>query len=68
MTCERKGKWFGACNFEPRYDHEPPKRLRFDYDELVFSEEAADIIKQYTKRTYVHEICTTCGKIIERES
>jgi len=58
--CARKGKWIGGCRFEPRYDVSEPivpvtlrSATRFDPQD-------------WTRRSYVADVCTTCGKVVSR--
>jgi hypothetical protein len=62
--CERKNKWFGSCNFEPRYNTEPPKPdgMPWEYMVSVYKD---DHIKSFTKRVYVCDVCTRCGKTVK---
>lgn len=58
--CPRAGKWIGGCNFEARHDRIP----------TVNGEEAlwlfTDKLNAMQKRIYVRDVCTRCGKTIER--
>ena len=63
--CERKGKFFGGCKFEARYDiGEPTMTLKGTMTGYDFRE-ALEAIKP---KTYVHDVCVTCGKTINRSS
>jgi len=55
--------WFGSHKFEPRYDLSPA-----NFSGLVgqFNASPAGMEKMRTK-TYVRDVCTKCGKTIERE-
>jgi hypothetical protein len=66
--CQHAGKWFGACNFEPRYDEEPAELVSEVVAEISRASDEAvrTIIQGNFRRTYVHDICTRCGKTIER--
>lgn len=61
--CSRKNKWFRGCHFEPRYDVQEPS------DELVrivskqWASSSDDKELLVVKSTYVHDICTVCGRI-----
>lgn len=59
-TCPRAGKWIGGCNFEARHDCIP----------TVSAEDAfwlaINKINATHKRIYVRDVCTRCGKTIER--
>lgn len=60
--CERKGKWFSSCKFEPRYDVGPPvfSRVTKVYGDI------SKIIEAMKPRTYVKDVCVHCGKEIVR--
>lgn len=63
MTCPHTGKWIG-CRFEPRYDvgaaEVPDRKLSIQNCDVpaVFAE--------FRPKTYIHDICTRCGKVVER--
>lgn len=57
--CSRKGKWFGGCNFQARFDAAFPER-GFKID--TFN----GVVDDLKDKKYVRDICTTCGKAIER--
>jgi hypothetical protein len=63
--CQRLGKLIGGCEFEARYDEEPCKPAGLEID---FKGPSGTLKQILTKRTYVHDICVTCGKIVKRES
>jgi hypothetical protein len=53
----------GTHNFQPRYDEQPPATLRNANgppDDLV------DVIRALTVKTYVCDVCTWCGKQVQR--
>lgn len=58
--CPRAGRWIGGCNFEARHDRIPPK------GEDLFWTIGIDRLNAATKRIYVRDVCTRCGKTIER--
>lgn len=64
MSCERKGKWFGGCKFEPRFDLSAPDLSRFS---SFKTSEPEEVLEKMRKRTYVKDVCTTCGKSILRD-
>lgn len=55
-TCERRGRLFGGCHFEGRYDLSEP----------IFPEELKKVsgpsFEEFRRRTYVGDVCTTCGR------
>ncbi len=63
MTCPRRAKWFGACRFEARYDEGAPDFTRMPGR---IDADAAQITKLCRPKTYIHDICTRCGKVVER--
>lgn len=64
-TCERRNKWIGGCKFEPRYHTEPPQKLAW---ELSVSLYANDHIRALTRKVYVCDVCTRCGKATEERA
>lgn len=64
VPCDRKGKWFGSCKFEPRYDnYVPSESLQKNlYRQWALSESDKDLLVE--RRLYVHDICVTCGRIV----
>lgn len=65
--CTRK-TIFGwpACRFEARYDNGPVELE--DSSDLIWvrRSERVDALEKYRTQTYVRDICTKCGKTIER--
>jgi len=61
--CARKNKWVRPCRFEPRYDSEPHNGAGF---EEITGMRGSRMIELLTKRTYVRDVCVTCGKTVER--
>lgn len=61
--CPRKDKWIGPCNFEARYDSEPHNGAGFSKIANMTGSEAFLLL---TKRVYVRDVCTRCGRTIER--
>lgn len=61
IDCPRAGRWRG-CNFEARYDviNGPPKPPN---DTLITSWK---VTGPPGSRTYVRDVCTRCGRTIER--
>ncbi|HDR9497071.1 TPA: hypothetical protein QDC06_000258 [Burkholderia cepacia] len=63
--CPRAGRWIGGCKFEARYDKIPPSDSLVDAVSWSFS--AQEIIASATKKIYIADVCTRCGKVIKRE-
>jgi hypothetical protein len=61
--CRRAGKWIRGCRFEARYDEGAPVGK---YTGQYFISDAPDIIRALRPITYVHDVCTRCGKTIDR--
>lgn len=74
MDCPRVGKWFGGCRFEGRYDVMGSERYGafMPFAEFKISGDAKavkDALNQRTPHTtYVRDVCTRCGRTIERET
>ena len=71
LTCDRRGKWIGGCKFEARFDEVPPAcRLDSELLNMMINDSTKYVvaltIREMTQQTYVHDICTTCGKIVTR--
>lgn len=64
-TCPRVGKWLRGCRFEPRYDLGEPAPYEFGKGNLYA---IAEVLEATKPRTYVRDVCTTCGKTIVRQS
>lgn len=60
--CSRKGKWFGGCRFEPRYDVGEPDTSKLGKVEHYLAD-AAEIVQACRPSTYIHDVCVRCGKI-----
>lgn len=70
--CERSGRWFSGCRFEARYD-EPvlsDREKTFGRDGTWEPIPGTNRIRYVTpplgNRTYVHDICIRCGKVVSR--
>ncbi len=72
VTCDRLG-WFGAkpCRFEPRYDEAavPPETVAkiIGSGSVLILPDDVEAISAAAGRTYVRDVCTACGKTIERQ-
>lgn len=61
--CPRAGKWFRGCRFEPRYDLGNPAPYEFKSGS---SSAVVDVLEATKPKTYVRDVCRTCGHTIER--
>ena len=64
--CPRLGKLYGACEFRPRYDREPPSA---EVIKAIQGDLAAPLtcdLETVVRRTYVCDVCIRCGKIVVR--
>lgn len=55
-----------ACRFEGRYDLGPSCFIwgRHSYAQ---GREGVDLAEKYRRETYIRDVCTRCGKTIERQ-
>lgn len=61
--CKRVGRLFGACKWSPRYDEGAP----VTYPPYEGSAAGLAVMAQAMRpKTYVRDVCETCGKTIER--
>lgn len=63
MTCPHTGKWLGGCRFEPRYDVGSP---RGKFDRIEGGVDLVELLNSTKPKTYIHDICVVCGKIVQR--
>ena len=62
--CPQFGKVFGGCHFEARYDHSPAD---LGFGEIKTSAQAAIMFAETMRaKTYVKDVCTRCGRTVER--
>lgn len=59
--CPHFGKWIGGCRFEPRYDETARAGRGVDYEGPVGS-----LRRLMMLETYVRDVCTKCGRTVER--
>ncbi len=66
--CLRAGRWIGRCRFEARFDEGPAEPVSDVVSEInrASDEAVRAIICGNITRTYVRDVCVTCGKTIER--
>lgn len=63
-TCSRFNRWIRGCNFEPRFDTQPPNNL----EQLQGSTHAVvTFMELASQKTYVGDVCTSCGHFIRRK-
>lgn len=60
--CPRFGKLIGGCRFEPRYDLGVPQYNNFRGS----PGRVLEAIEASRPKTYVRDVCVTCGRTIER--
>jgi hypothetical protein len=72
--CPRVDRWFGACEFRPRYDSKPMLPEDFSIEQLTtstMSDESLDLVtrllSELKQTTYVQDVCVTCGRVAKRE-
>lgn len=65
--CPRLGKLFRGCKFEARYDITEPDPVLSLTLSIQWALSESDKDRLVKTSTYVHDICTTCGKIITNE-
>lgn len=64
MTCPLLGKLIGGCRFKPRYD---TAEARGGYNLKSGDARALALINESLKpKTYIHDICETCGQTVKR--
>ena len=61
--CPQFGAVFGGCRFEARYD-----KAALDLTKIGRAQASADQIKAMCAKTYVHDICIRCGRVVERST
>jgi hypothetical protein len=59
--CALKGARFSGCKFEARYDLSP-----VDVSGLARLKSFEGNLDSLRRRTYVHDICIRCGKVVDR--
>lgn len=69
--CPNQGSFFGGCRFEPRYDTRPasPEAVKAAIDSLTaenYEFDPEELAEALSSQQYVRDICTTCGKVIDR--
>lgn len=66
--CKRAGRWIGGCEFKARYDVRPSELVSSVVAEISRASDDAvrSILNGNIERIYVRDVCTRCGKTIER--
>lgn len=59
--CPRFGKWIKGCNFEAIYEISAPDLSAFS--SIKFMPNSS--LEKFRKKTYIHSLCKTCGKIVK---
>lgn len=62
MSCPREGRLIGGCKFQARYDAKLPSALQAISVTLPI-----EAIYAMKDRVYIRDVCTRCGKTIERD-
>jgi hypothetical protein len=65
--CERIGRLVGGCNFEARYDTSEASPPNMESVKTSVSG-MRQFLDASRKHTYVRDVCTRCGKTIERQT
>ncbi|BAU93330.1 hypothetical protein MPPM_4725 [Methylorubrum populi] len=64
--CPRRDKWFRGCRFEPRYDVGAPDMTGMGRVRFADAEDAGPFYEALKPKTYLHDICVQCGKVVDR--
>lgn len=64
FDCPRAGKWIRGCRFEGRFDLSAATPVKIGEADVAF---VSAVLDRYRTRTYVRDVCTTCGRTIERQ-
>ena len=64
-------KWTRNCKndghkYEARYDFGDSPGLKFEAQGIT-TEALQKLLDAYRSKTYIHDICTRCGNVIQRE-
>lgn len=62
FKCEKKGH-----KFQPRYDEYPHPNMDKVIEAFLENTTPRELTLKPTYKTYVHDICVRCGKVIKRE-
>jgi hypothetical protein len=58
--CPLVNRWFGHCQYEPRYDFVLQGNIKMDVG-------TPEMVEATKNRIYVRDVCTRCGRWIERK-
>jgi hypothetical protein len=61
--CPNFGKLIGGCRFEPRYDLGPAEGYPAEMKGIG---SLAAAMEPWRRKTYVRDVCTRCGRTVER--
>jgi hypothetical protein len=68
-NCERIGRWWRGCNWEPQYDYRGPKasekNTTWNYTGPMGDLHLGDFLVE--TETYVGALCLTCGAFRDKE-
>lgn len=68
--CPRFGKLVRGCNFIARYDYGAARPIDEIMGgasgEVTFTGNVNGILEKSRTKTYVHDVCTSCGKTVKR--
>jgi hypothetical protein len=65
--CSRIGKLFTGCKFEGRYSEALPDGFVLG-DVKGAAGGISILVDAHKSKTYIHDICIRCGKIVKRET
>ena len=60
--CDKKGH-----RFEARYNYGEPRIKSMGESSNITAQELVNIINSTKSKTYIHDICVKCGKIVNKE-
>lgn len=66
QPCPRLGRFFRGCRFVARYDTSGPTSELRNALSLQWGMSERDKDRLVETETYVHDICTTCGRVVDR--
>jgi hypothetical protein len=64
--CERKGKFWNGCKFEPRFDHYMPSEDLRSKLQIQWALSEKDKQRLMEEMVYVQDVCIRCGKVVAR--
>lgn len=66
FDCPRLGKWFRSCRFEARYS-DGRGAISKEAIAEAWPSDLANIYRATKPRTYVRDVCVTCGRTVEKQ-